>query len=634
MRLALFAGVAPFARGANPAREAAAFPQAGNSPARVARRRGRSDAQDGPGLTGFPAEPARNRDARREPGSPKPSAVLGWGPWLPARRSVRGAGRRAGARASQWLAIGVLAPACALGQTPSFRAVVRRVLVPVYVTGRKGQSVTGLTRRDFHIFVDGKPVRVRSLDWIQGAATGRVSGPGRPAPGVFANAPHAAAASWVALLIDFQNTSTDGMLWMREGVLRFLRRGLQPGSPVAIFGASRGLLLLQPFTRSRARLLAAAERWIRPRLDWNLAFSLPLAPVPSDAGERPGALPLQRPRTAWSEAEIAARQVGRFPTDAALRELAAQLAPLPGRKVVIWAGDGPPLRWRPARGLGDRNLAVVPDGEWEDRAGTYQLLNEANVELFPLDPRGIAVEMPDTNGPARKPSANRPLPRGGREQALGWPAMEQAARATGGTALAGNNDLWQLLRRAQQDWRNYYLLSFQPPADPPRQVRYHHIRVRVDRPGLTVRARRGYMTQAPQVLAAKHPRPGFATAATSPANLSGIPLRVRWGPWRRLGKWRTRQYWLDISVGGAGCHHDAPCRLRAGVVVFNARGGIIGQRGYLVKLRAGTNPAAQIRLEGRLRVQHGHAYIARFMVASRPADRFGALVLALDPPAR
>ncbi|MGH9507700.1 MAG: VWA domain-containing protein, partial [Terriglobales bacterium] len=455
---------------------------------------------------------------------------------------------------SKWLlnlAVFALAPGCVLGQTASFHTSVSRVLVPVTVTSHQGRAITGLGVRDFQIFVDGRRVPVRSVDWISAAAAGSTateaaagrpssSAAGRPSsPGIFANARRPAPVSWVVLLVDFQNTQLDDMKWMREGVLRFLRHDLRAGQPVALYGVSKGLLLLQPFTYNRQRLIAAAERWIRPSLNWNLALPLPLAPDISKVSGGPGGINVRfaRSRSAWEGNRSAARQSGVFTTAGALRQLAIRLAPLPGRKVVIWAGDGPPPLWLPQSGEIGQNLAPpVPDGAWRSRADTYELLNEADVELFPLDPRGIVLGMFDTSGRSRSPGTS-PVTET-EQQMSGWVSMEAAAQATGGRALVGNNLIWQLLEQAQREWSNYYLLSFQPPPDPPGKVRYHRIRVRVDRRGVTVSARGGYITRAPQVLAAEHPRPGFDMAAASPVSLPGIPLRVHWAPWRRQGKWR------------------------------------------------------------------------------------------------
>ena len=546
--------------------------------------------------------------------------------------------------------LATLAPGLALAQavprgTPSFRTSVRRVLVPVTVLNGKGQVVRGLRRKDFALFVDGREVRIRSLDWIH-AAPGTMVAQGktgeranREPPGTFTNRPHRTPPSWVVLLIDFQNTMLDDMMLMRVGVMRFLRNDLRPGQPVAIFGVSDGLLTLQPFTYNRQRLLAAAGEWIRPRLDYNLAFSPPRMAA---SGAGPSGV-ARRQNTAWGDLEAIDRGAGLWTTDGVLRQLASILAPLPGRKVVIWAGDGPPLAWDPAWSPSSpgRLLQALPEANvdlWRENASTYQLLNEANVELFPLDPRGIWLSIPSVFQPpaaigTQADSTKKPVTSSG-NQMLSWVATRSAAHKTGGKALVGNNFLWQSLGQAQREWSDYYLLGFQPPRDPRGEVRYHRIRVRVDRPGLSVQARQGYITRAPQVLRTEHPRPGFGMGAASMANIAGIPLRVHLGGWWVQGKQRFRSYRFSVPLAGAGCREGAPCRLIAGVVVSDERGGIVGQRGYLVNLRSGFRSAGSIELRGRITVRRRPVYLARFMVRATPSGRFGEVVIAVHPPKR
>ncbi len=536
--------------------------------------------------------------------------------------------------------LATLAPGLALAQAPprripSFRTAVRRVLVPVTVLNGKGQVVRGLRRKDFELLVDGRRVRIRSVDWIhaaRSAAGARVNG---HASGVFTNRAHRTPPSWVVLLIDFQNTPLGDMMWMRAGVLRFLRRDLRPGQPVAIFGVSDGLLMLQPFTYNRRRLLMAAGQWIRPRLDYNLAFSPPRI---SAVGASPSGVP-RRQNTAWGDIDAMDRGAGISTTDGVLRQLAATLAPLPGRKVVIWAGDGAPSAWDRAWSSSSPSELLQPLPEangdsWRENAGTCQLLNEANVELFPLDPRGIALSA--ARLPHRNTSSSRsatPAVAGG-GQMLSWSAMRNAAHKTGGMALIGDNFLWQSLGQAQREWSNYYLLSFQPPRDPRGEVRYHHIRVAVDRPGLSVQARQGYITRAPQVLRVEHPRPGFETGAASMADVSGIPLQVHLGGWWVQGKQRFRRYRFSVPLGGASCRHGSPCQLIAGVVVSGPRGRVVGQRGYLVKLRRALRASGRIGLRGRITVRHRPVYLVRFMVRAVPSGRFGEVVIAVHPPKR
>jgi len=67
-----------------------------------------------------------------------------------------------------------------------------------------------------------------------------------------------------------------------------------------------------------------------------------------------------------------------------------------------------------------------------------------------------------------------------------------AAEETGGRAFVAWSDIQDALVAIEDDNSTYYLLTYRPPL-PRSDSEYHEIEVRVDRPGLTVRARRGYV---------------------------------------------------------------------------------------------------------------------------------------------
>src|SRR6185369_1699558 len=63
---------------------------------------------------------------------------------------------------------------------------------------------------------------------------------------------------------------------------------------------------------------------------------------------------------------------------------------------------------------------------------------------------------------------------------------------TGGFAVVNRNDFSSAFDRIVRDNSSYYVLAYYPPDARPGRV--HKIDVRVSRPGLTVRARKGYVT--------------------------------------------------------------------------------------------------------------------------------------------
>jgi VWFA-related protein len=73
-------------------------------------------------------------------------------------------------------------------------------------------------------------------------------------------------------------------------------------------------------------------------------------------------------------------------------------------------------------------------------------------------------------------------------------SLQVIATQTGGLVLSGSNDLAGMLKQCMADSAAYYALSF-TGAKPDRRDEYHHIEVRVNKPGLLARTRDGYYAE-------------------------------------------------------------------------------------------------------------------------------------------
>ena len=74
--------------------------------------------------------------------------------------------------------------------------------------------------------------------------------------------------------------------------------------------------------------------------------------------------------------------------------------------------------------------------------------------------------------------------------------LRALAEETNGYAAVNSNDFTGAFDRIVRDNSSYYVLAYYP-AQNRRDGKFHQIQVRVSRPGVTVRARRGYI--APRV---------------------------------------------------------------------------------------------------------------------------------------
>ena len=65
---------------------------------------------------------------------------------------------------------------------------------------------------------------------------------------------------------------------------------------------------------------------------------------------------------------------------------------------------------------------------------------------------------------------------------------------SGGLALNSGNDLAELLQKCLSDTEAYYVISFETPAAGQRDE-YHHLEIRLTKPGLRARTRQNYYAQ-------------------------------------------------------------------------------------------------------------------------------------------
>ena len=388
-------------------------------------------------------------------------------------------------------------------QPPSvgFRAEVDFVEVPAIVTDRSGGFVRGLTAGDFTVLEDGEPQALTVFGLVDLPTR-------RPFTAVYAESPvesdvHVTRRTFdgrlYVLLLDDLHTTALRTRDVRRAARRFVEQNLYDGDLAAVAFTS-GRTDGQELTDRRSLLLAAVERFEGRKL-------------PSATGERLGVHLLEQfledmrrdlldDPLEYADRTITRDRVIDEPYDnerafnarrvlESVESVAAWMGELHGRrKALIMFSEGvdydiyAPFNRRASRIIRDARNAIAA-------------AQRANVSIYSVDARGL-VQVPgeaiDTRG-----LSTDPLVRDGgmtgfqRELLMAQEGLITLAAETGGLAVVNTNDVAEGLERVVRDNSTYYLLGYQTDLDRRPADEFREIEVRVDRPDLRVRARRGFV---------------------------------------------------------------------------------------------------------------------------------------------
>ena len=372
-------------------------------------------------------------------------------------------------------------------QRPTFSGRSDLVLVDVVVTDRQHRAIKGLTPADFTVKEDGAIRPIVSFEAIDGGRRG--TNTGEPAEAGASRAAAAPERPSVALLVDEQHLtiaqaaatqsalrSTITSLSAREATLMFVA----PASRISIAaqlpaGAGRMVAATYNFSGKRAEDRSSFPIADHEAIQIVDGDSRALARVVSrfaalnpDLGNGGATL---FARTRATETADAARRRSRATYGVALLCL-DWLAGRPGRRQLVIVSSGIARDSRD-----DRHKTVVA------RALTL------NVPVHFVDARSL-TGAGRYQGMGYGASLSRDSDEGTSARADESAGLDTLAADTGGISVGGTNDLDESMRRLLETMSSYYILAYQPP--PNGSPGFRRIEVTTSRPGLLVRARRGY----------------------------------------------------------------------------------------------------------------------------------------------
>jgi VWFA-related protein len=332
----------------------------------------------------------------------------------------------------------VLLPAIAAAQAPagpsaspdSGQSAAPTMTLNVLVAPKSGVPTSDLTAQDFTLLDNKAAMPIQSVKAVT---------------------PSQVPVSLV-LVFDEVNADYKTAFLQRDGALRYLRANskLPYPSTVAIF-TDQGAQMQQSFSTDGAAM----------------ADALAHMPIDQRAITR---------GTSFGDFDRVRLSLS------ALHQLMQALSATPGRKIVLWISPGWPLLSGPNYTLDNRMARQI----FEEIESISTGLRQADITLYNLNAAAVQE--------ARETSAYEGYLKGVQKPGqvvMGDVGLQVLACQSGGQVLQSSTDVSSMIQKALVDVGSWYEVTFAPPP-PDKPDAYHHIEVKLDKPGLAARTRDGY----------------------------------------------------------------------------------------------------------------------------------------------
>lgn len=330
-----------------------------------------------------------------------------------------------------------------------FQITSKLVVLDVVVTDKRGQLVNNLAKDAFQVYEDNVLQNIGAFDIQQSPLT-----PSKVAINSTYELdklePNAPAN---ILVLDEIATRFEDRAFARYSITQYLNAQgdtlLQPTMLIAV--DMQQLMVLRDYTTSKKEILSA--------LDHHHAASNSLQ---------------MESKKSWNEAQYNA-------TFNWLTVVAEATSGHPGHKNIIWIGSGLPTvlfrRW-PSDAEKIKSAIEI----------CTNMLRDARVTLYTVDPVGVSGE-PESVDAYEGGQSDDPF--GGQ---IEFNAM---AKATGGKAFFGRNDVDHLIESSVQAGTNFYTLSYTPSSTSDDSKAFRRIKVVMKDPNLRATTREGYYAKTP-----------------------------------------------------------------------------------------------------------------------------------------
>jgi VWFA-related protein len=375
---------------------------------------------------------------------------------------------------------------------------VNVVSVDVFVTDKKTHNyVPGLTRNDFELFEDDRPLAITNFYAVVGGRpTGGAEAPAEAPPGtapgepVRPTVPEDQKLRLVVYIDDFNLKPFDRNRVMRN-IRVFLDQKLHREDQVMLVTYDRSLHFRHGFTSDAALInneLVELEK-------------ISAQGVHSESDRREVLRQIDDAQSPSEAAGYARAYAGAAFNDLqasieAMKTVMTSLAGIPGRKAILYVSDGLPMiagydvfyAIQDKFKSGTSSLSEMM--QYDGSRRFEELASQANanrITFYTIDAGGLRVYASTT-------AENATAGQGVYIDELNIQNMQSPiqllAEQTGGLSVINANDVGPSLDRIAYDFNSFYSLGYTPPHNG--DGRYHKITVKMKKKGMEIRHRAGY----------------------------------------------------------------------------------------------------------------------------------------------
>ena len=493
-------------------------------------------------------------------------------------------------------------PAEPAAQPPVFRAGINYVRVDVIVSDKNGNPVADLQVPDFEVSEDGKPQTIDTFKLVKldGGTAESIKEPPKEIRNDFDEEMEAARddVRLFAIFLDDYHVRRGASMAVRGQLARFIETQMGPSDMVGVMYPLEATGSVR-MTRNHSAVSRGLQQFLGRKFEYDPKnqFEQNYAHYPTEIVEK------IRNQVSLSALKALIIHMG------SLKE---------GRKSLVLVSEGytniipPQMRSADAQqpGLGNPAAGNPFAGQNdinEDRAAwsagldmnsdlreIYDTANRNNVAIYAVDPRGLPGFEFDINENIGFQTDSNYL-------SSTMDTLRTLAENTDGRAIVNRNDIAVGMKQITRDSSAYYLIGYNS-AQAPTDGKFHEIKVKVKRPGVQVRSRKGYwalnreeVARATAPKKAAPPKPvelAIASAVIRPSRASVVRSWVGMSRGDN-GKTRVTFVWEPLPKAPGDRPREEPARVSLMAVAPDGSPSFRGKVPDVALAAAGAAPASR-----------------------------------------